>query len=357
MLRNMKLATVRMMKSTGLLEQARDSRWRRGRLLILCYHAVSIEDEHEWRPDLCMSPAVLRGRLETLRSGGYNVLPLGEAVTRLAKKDLPPRSIVLTFDDGGYDFYKQVAPLLREFEFPATVYQTTFYSDYPKPVFRTASSYLLWKCRGQVLPAQPSLGIMQPMDLRTEAGRGRVTAELFLRCDGEDLTGEQRNDLLQGLAKVLGLDYAAFEASRLLQLMRPNEIAEMSAEGFDIQLHTHRHRTPMDETLFRQEIVDNRKRIVEICGKTPTHFCYPTGHYEMAFLPWLEQEGVVSATTCDPGLADAQSHPLLLPRFVDTPGQPLVMFEAWISGAGHWVSACRPAKAARSGERAAIARH
>ena len=72
----------------------------------------------------------------------------------------------------------------------------------------------------------------------------------------------------------------------------------------------------------------------------------------MAFLPWLKEEGVVSATTCDPGLADSKSDPLLLPRFIDTPGQPQVMFEAWASGAGHWVSARRPAAAARSSERA-----
>ena len=356
MLRKMKLAAVRLMKSVGALERIRDSRWRQEHLLILCYHAVSIEDEHEWRPSLCMGQPLLRERLEILRDGGYNVLPLGEAVTRLAKKDLPPRSVVLTFDDGGYDFYVRVAPLLREFKFPATVYQTTYYTDYPKPIFRTASSYLLWKARGKVVEPAPGLGISQTMDLRTEEGRQRVMAELVSFCQKEDMTGAQKNDLLERLAKFLGLDWEAFLAKRLLQVMRPNEIAEMSAEGFDIQLHTHRHRTPIDATLFRKEISDNRKRIVEICGKNPTHFCYPSGHYEMAFLPWLKDEQVVSATTCDPGLADSESDPLLLPRFIDTPGQPSVMFEAWVSGAGHLVSTRRPAASARSSERAAVAK-
>src|SRR6266852_1184048 len=134
MLRTLKLGALRLMKSSGAFERIRDSHWRRERLLILCYHGISIEDEHEWRPKLYMSPALLRERFEALKRGGYCVLPLGEAVERLFKRDLPPRSVVLTFDDGGYDFYKQASPLLREFGYHATIYQTTYYSDYPKPI-------------------------------------------------------------------------------------------------------------------------------------------------------------------------------------------------------------------------------
>lgn len=349
----MKLGALRLMKSSGAFERIRDSRWRRERLLILCYHGISIEDEHEWRPNLYMNPVLLRERFEALKRGGYPVLPLGEAVKRLFQGDLPPRSVVLTFDDGGYDFYKQASPLLREFGYPATIYQTTYYSDYPKPIFGLASSYLLWKRRGEVLSPTKDLGVHQEMDLRSNEGRQRVATELEQFCLQESLTGAQKNDLLERLAKFLGLDYEAFLAKRLLQVMRPQEIAEMTAAGFDVQLHTHRHRTPLDESLFRKEIVDNRKRIFEICGQTPTHFCYPSGHYEMAFLPWLEKEGVTSATTCDPGLANRQSHPLLLPRFIDNGGQPLFVFEAWLSGAGHLASARRPAKGARASERAA----
>jgi hypothetical protein len=170
----------------------------------------------------------------------------------------------------------------------------------------------------------------------------------------ESLSGYQKNDLLERLSNFLGLNYAAFVAKRLVQIMRPEEIAEMTRAGFDIQLHTHRHRTPLEETLFRKEITDNRSRIVAATGRTPLHFCYPSGHYETAFLPWLEREGVLSATTCDPGLASRQSHPLLLPRFVDTTLQPLYVFEAWLSGAGHLLSARRPARGAHASARAVV---
>jgi peptidoglycan/xylan/chitin deacetylase (PgdA/CDA1 family) len=354
MLRKMKLGALRWMQRNGTFERIGDSRWRRERLLILCYHGVSLEDEHEWRPKLYMPPAMLRERFDALRRGGYQVLPLGEAVERLFQNDLPPRSVVLTFDDGGYDFYKQASPILREFGFPATVYQTTYYSDYPKPIFGLAASYLLWKRQGEVLHPPQGLGLLPSIDLRTEEGRRQVVLDLEQYWTRENLTGAQKNDLLERLAKLLGLDYREFEAKRLLQIMRPAEVTAMAEAGIDIQMHTHRHRTPLDEDLFRKEMTDNRQRILELTGHSPTHFCYPSGHYEMMFLPWLEREGTISATTCDPGLASRTSHPLLLPRFVDTTMQPLYVFEAWLSGAGHLTSARRPADEARSSERSAV---
>jgi peptidoglycan/xylan/chitin deacetylase (PgdA/CDA1 family) len=354
MLRTMKLGALRLLKNSGVVARIRDSRWRRERLLILCYHGVSLEDEHEWRPKLYMPPAILRERFEALRLGGYQVLSLSEAVERLYKNDLPPRSVALTFDDGGYDFYRQANPILREFGYAATVYQTTYYSDYARPIFGVAASYLLWKRRDGLLQPSPALGLRERMDLRSEVVRNQAVAVLEQFCLRENLNGYQKNDVLERLAQLLGLDYNAFVAKRLLQIMRPEEIAEVARAGFDIQLHTHRHRTPLDETLFRKEITDNRQRIVEASGRTPTHFCYPLGHYEKMFVPWLEMEGVASATTCDPALASLQSHRLLLPRFVDTTMQPLYVFEAWLSGAGHLVSARRRARPARASERAAV---
>src|SRR5262245_37310961 len=72
-----------------------DSGWRGERLLVLCYHGVSLQDEHEWDPELFVTPAFLRRRFEILRDGGYTVLPLGEAIERCADGTLPARSVAL----------------------------------------------------------------------------------------------------------------------------------------------------------------------------------------------------------------------------------------------------------------------
>ena len=96
MLRSARLALLRALRALRLDEAALRTRWRGNRLLILGYHGVALDDEHEWDPELYMPAPVLRRRLELIREAGCHVLSLDDAVRRLYEGDLPPRSVVLT---------------------------------------------------------------------------------------------------------------------------------------------------------------------------------------------------------------------------------------------------------------------
>lgn len=356
MLRYIRGGALRLLKGSGIFHLAKNSRWRSQRLLILCYHGISLEEEHKWLPALYMHPDLFEQRLQALRSGNYAVLPLGEAIQRLYRNDLPPKSVAITFDDGAYDFYAQAYPRLKDFGFPATVYQTTFYCDFRQPLFHLISSYMLWKRRGLVVKAAGIAGIAEPLDLRTAEGRAKTLNDLVAFVKSQKLSEEQKNQLAASLASVLDLDYSDLVRKRVLQLMRPEEISHLAAEGIDFQLHTHRHRTPMDEGLFLREIRDNRKRLMEMtAGPVSSHFCYPSGVYHLEFLPWLRKEGVVSATTCEPGLASPGDSPLLLPRLIDVSGRSPLEFESWLAGVGAFTSRRRrrykpPSQAPRRAE-------
>src|ERR1700746_2884409 len=167
MRKQLRISALRRLKAAGFFDLVRDSQWRRRRLLILCYHSLAIDEELQWRPMSFMSTACLEERLEILKSGGYNVLPLGEALQRLYSHDLPGRSVALTFDDGTSDFYKLTYPLLKRYGFPATVYQTTYYSDRRMPVFPLVCSYMLWQKRGSVLKANLKIRLMHETKLST----------------------------------------------------------------------------------------------------------------------------------------------------------------------------------------------
>ncbi|HWY20191.1 MAG TPA: polysaccharide deacetylase family protein [Candidatus Acidoferrum sp.] len=343
MLRQVKLATLAALRSSGIFRLVANSDWRQRRLSILCYHGTSLEDEHLWRPSLYIHPKKLEQRLESLKRGGYSVLPLGEGLQRLRAGTLPPRSVALTFDDGTYDFFRQAYPLLQAYGFPVTVYQTTYYACLQQPVFNLICPYMLWKRRGEVIADGAEIGVHSRLDLRTEAGRRAVMLDLIPFSERGDRTGLQKDEIAAQLARILKIDYDELKAKRILQVMNAREVREIARNGVDVQLHTHRHRTPEDETLFRKEIQDNRSRIREWAATEPIHFCYPSGVYRPAFLPWLREEHVVSATTCDFGLATRRSDSLLLPRFIDSQNRTQIEFESWVTGVGDLLAVRRRA--------------
>jgi peptidoglycan/xylan/chitin deacetylase (PgdA/CDA1 family) len=339
MQKRLRTSLLRTLKAAGLFDRVLASNWRRSRLLILCYHSVALDDENQWRPGQFLTPARLRERFEVLKRGGYRVLHLDEGLDRLQRQDLPARSVVLTFDDGTYDFHKLIYPLLKEYQYPATVYQTTHYCSRRLPVFSFVCSYMLWKKRDTVLPAAPSIGLTHEVPLDQATARDAAMRQMIAFADQKQLSSEQKNEIAAELASLLGLDYLEMSRRRVGQLMNPEEIRELAGAGIKFELHTHRHRTPRDRELFIKEIEDNRKALKEITRTCPAHFCYPSGHYDLMFLPWLCEKGVASATTCEPGLASVRSQPLLLPRFIDTTGQTELDFESWLTGIGALVSA------------------
>ncbi len=325
-----KKAALRALRSTGAFAASAHSSRRRDRLLILCYHGISLRDEHAWEPTLYMSAAHFRQRLEALRAARIEVLPLEEGLSRLSAGSLPPRAAVITFDDGFYDFSSLALPLLREFAFPATLYLSTHYCNYRLPIFNLMISYLLWKS-GRTTLDWGEAGL-PPMPLGTYSERLRVTKALIQLAENRQLDTRGKDELVRRLAVHLGLDYDDLLQSRLFQLVTPEEAALASRAGTDIQLHTHRHRTPRDQALFMREIRDNRDRIRDFTGHEAVHFCYPSGDYAQEFLPWLREMGVKSATTCEKGLASRHSEPLLLPRMLDDDQVTPVEFESWLCG-------------------------
>jgi peptidoglycan/xylan/chitin deacetylase (PgdA/CDA1 family) len=332
MLKRFKQVTLNSLKTAGVSRLVQKSSWRRQRLLILAYHGISLDDEHLWNGSQYISPEIFRNRLQSLKKLGCNVLPLNEAISRLYANDLPPKSVAITFDDGTYDFCRQAFPALQEFGFPSTLYLTTFYSHYNKPVFDLMCSYLLWKGRGETLDLKEITGRDWKADLRDPGSQAAAMKEIHKYARERKLSADDKDALATSVARHLKVNYDDLLERRVMHNLRPDEVMKLAAEGVDIQLHTHRHRTPMDRKLFLREIEDNRNSIQGMTGRVASHFCYPTGKHDQAFLPWLREAGVVSATTCEAGFAHRSFDPLLLPRFLDSNMLSPIEFESWLTG-------------------------
>jgi len=330
MLRILKNGALRVARGLGAFGMVEGSRWRQRRLLILCYHGLSLKDENDWS-DLYITAAFFHHRMETLVRHQCRVLPLDGALRMLREGSLPPKAVTITFDDGFHDFHELAFPVLREYGFPATVYQTTYYSDHQFPIFNLALSYLFWRGKDRRLDGA-LYDVPGMFDLSRSEERVRAVDAFRELGRRQKYTPAQKSDLAARISGELGVDYGEMLRLRMLQLMTPAEVSAIVRAGIDVELQTHRHRTPLDEQAFLREIRDNRQWIAATTGSSPNHFCYPSGHYREEFLPWLRAEHVVSAATSEYGLVDRACDPLRLPRLLDSMSVTDVDFEGWLAG-------------------------
>ncbi|HKT81645.1 MAG TPA: polysaccharide deacetylase family protein [Vicinamibacterales bacterium] len=334
--RRLRTAVLRLCRGAGVHALVRDSRWRQQRLLLIGYHGVAIDDEHEWKPHLFVSTESFEARLDMIKRGGYSVLPLDEALLLLKQQALPPRSVVLTFDDGYYNYKARAYPALRARGFPSTVYLTTYYSEFNRPIYNLGISYVLWKAGTRSWHPRALRGFSG--DYTLPAMRWNAWIDLVNYGEREALSGAEKDALLDAVADSLHVDLGAVNERRLLHLMKPGEVAELARAGVDFQMHSHRHKTPRDEAFLHRDLVDNEIRIERFTGTRPVHFCYPNGDYHEALSSCLRQLDVRSATTCVPGLAAHNTPMLELPRLIDTMEISPLAFEGWLSGIQSLVS-------------------
>ena len=317
-------------KWTGLFALAR--RTTRGGLRIICYHGFSLDDESAFSPRMFMDPGTFEKRMSYLARRGNPVLGLGEALEMQEAGNLPPDSVIITKDDGFYSTYEKALPILESLSFPATVYVTTYYAVKESPILRLVVQYMFWKTHERELDPD-GLGLTgdRPVPIRTDAEK-RDTVQRIIRYGENSLDEQGRARLAYLLGRRLGVDYDEIVRSRILSIMTPGEIAAMIAKGIDIELHSHRHDLPLDREAALREIEQNRSILEPLADRRLVHFCYPSGFYREQQLPWLEEVGIESGTTCERGLNYEDTPRLRLKRFLDGDDVSFIEFEAEIAG-------------------------
>lgn len=102
-----------------------DGVFRQAWVPILMYH--HIEDPppgaDAWRLDLSVRPADFEAQLHYLKQEGYESITLNDLALHLTVgKPLPPKPIIITFDDCYADAYTHAFPLLQRFGFVGTFF-------------------------------------------------------------------------------------------------------------------------------------------------------------------------------------------------------------------------------------------
>lgn len=237
------------------------------------------------------------------------VLPLADALQRLAAGTLPPLAVSITFDDGYANNLDHALPILEAFGVPATVFVATGYLD-GGCMFNDAVIETIRGCRHARLDlSSVGLGCFSLASLEE---RRTAIDSLLGQLKYRPLA--ERTELAARMAAIAGVGLPT-------NLMLSSAgVRELHRRGIEIGGHTVHHpilaRLPPDEA--RREIAEGAARLEAITGAKPRLFAYPNGQPGRDFGPehagMVQDVGFSHALTTRVGLAGPDTDPYQVPR-------------------------------------------
>lgn len=304
-----------------------NSFFNRDKLIILCFHSISQKDEHRFWPGVFISKEKVTRLLDYLQSSHFNVISLQDAERYLRGEAQFKYPVVITFDDGWRSSVTDLLPMFLAYNFPVTIYVTTYYCDHQIPVVNVLVQYLLW------LKPTDGFDVTHGGNTHHFSGdRSSMVKAVELSLKGLD--DVQKIEFLLALADSLGVSGEAIKSKRFHNATYEELAKAMLSPLVDIQLHTHTHQLPTDNKSIGKEIQTNRNRMLETLSPSNplVHFCYPSGIWSPEHLPELETFGIKTATTLDEGINAKTEHPLKLKRNLVMDNRTLDHFVVSISG-------------------------
>jgi len=97
---------------------------------VLMYHSVAPEIKDWAYSFLSIAPDVFEDQISTLARAGFVGITLEELYRYMSGSGrIPPRAVVLTFDDGYLDNWVYAFPILKKYGFRGTIYASTDFID------------------------------------------------------------------------------------------------------------------------------------------------------------------------------------------------------------------------------------
>src|SRR6202030_4365532 len=88
--------------------------------IIYCYHRLVDKVRY---PGTEITPAVFEAQMKELKDRGITVIGLQDLLAwKRGEKNIPPRSAIITFDDGYKSQYEVAWPILKKYGYPFTMF-------------------------------------------------------------------------------------------------------------------------------------------------------------------------------------------------------------------------------------------
>ena len=103
---------------------ARESIDTHAQVVVLCYHRL----EGKAGGGLSIEPGLFKKQMQEIKDRGLAVISMQDFLAwRRGEKTIPPKSVLITIDDGYLSGYEVGFPVLKEYHYPATYYIYTEY--------------------------------------------------------------------------------------------------------------------------------------------------------------------------------------------------------------------------------------
>lgn len=311
----------------GLLERMEQD--RPNRLRVLTYHRVDKPDaQPALRPNLLSAtPAGFEEQMRYV-AAHFHVVSLAEVIAAChGGPPLPPRSLLITFDDAYRDFAEHAWPILRRHGLPVVLFVPTSYPDQPHRSFwwdRLHQAFWATPRRDAIATPLGHLRLATPRQRHRGAQRLNGHVKMLPHAEAMALVDRACQELEAPPAenRVLGWD----------------ELRRLAREGVTLGAHTQTHplvnRIPLE--VARAESAGSLGDLRREIGAAEPVFAYPGGALSDDVVRALREEGFLLSFTTAPGINDlATSDPLRLHRLDVSRQATLPVFRTRLLQAAH----------------------
>ncbi len=290
-------------------------RINRHKILILTYHGIT---NRQYTPPIItqLPKDIFEQHLIFLKKH-YNVLQLSDFLESIKdkKKQLPPNSALITFDDGLMNNYTVAFSLLQQHQLPATIFLCTnmigakkmFWFDelYFLIKYGLEQNINLWDIHDLFYDISSSIDITfsycQVVERMKRLGKK----------ERDVLLDELRQEIIYDQEELLE-DFTCLSEEHLKEMKKTGRIS------FGIHTANHRILTELSEEEMSAEINQPRQILSDILDENVYSFCYPNGKPRQDFTltneSYLKECGYLCAFSTEVGLCSSQSDKFRLPR-------------------------------------------
>jgi peptidoglycan/xylan/chitin deacetylase (PgdA/CDA1 family) len=266
-----------------------------GVLPILTYHRV---DEPDRSPELYpgligATPAEFDEQMRFL-SSVYRPLSLLELLAiRRGEAPLPPRAVMVTFDDGYRSVAEHAWPIMQRHGVPLTLFVPTAYPGDPTKAF-------WWDRLWSVLGTEDAVVSTPLGDLPARTPGERLSTYRRLRGHLKSLPHERAMAIVDDLCGRFGAEPLG------ASVLGWDELRRLTGDGVAIGSHSRTHPL-LDKVTGAEASAEIRDSVGDLereLGPTPRVFAYPGGGVDSGVATVLEEEGFELAFLTRRGLND-----------------------------------------------------